>query len=150
MKKITASIDINASKESIWTIVTDIENTVNNVSAIKKVEILEPGTPFLGLKWRETREMFGKESTEVMWIDDCKEFEFYKVRAASHGSKYYTDLYIKEIENGCSVTIEFSAQVESVSAKIVNFLIGWLFTGATKKAFLQDLEDIKGCIEHKS
>jgi len=147
MAKISVSTEINASKEKIWSIITNIEESVHTISGIHKVEILEKGTPFKGLKWRETREMFGKEATEVMWIHDCKENEYYNVRAENHGSKYYTDFYLTEKEGATVLTMEFSAEVESALAKFVNFIFGWMFKRATIKALQVDLDDIKKACE---
>lgn len=39
----------------------------------------------VGLKWRETRMLFGKEATAEKWITDAVENECYKTRAESDG-----------------------------------------------------------------
>ncbi len=67
--KLKVEITINGTKEQIWKVITDIEGSVETISAIEKIEILEqPESGVLGLKWEETRTMFGKSATEVMWI----------------------------------------------------------------------------------
>jgi carbon monoxide dehydrogenase subunit G len=38
--KLTIGIEIKAPKEKIWEVITDIENSVNTVSGIDKIEIL--------------------------------------------------------------------------------------------------------------
>lgn len=147
MPKVSLSTEINAPKENVWNLITDIENSINTISGIKKIEILEKGNPFIGLKWRETREMFGKEATEVMWIHNAKENEFYNVRAESHGSKYFTDFYLKEESGVTTLTMEFTAEIMSFGAKLMNFLMGWMFKNATVKALQEDLNDIKEAVE---
>lgn len=147
MKSITVNIDINETKEKVWSVITDIKNSVNNISGIKKIDILEEGSPFKGLKWKETREMFGKEATEIMWIHDCQEYKYYHVRAESHGSKYYTNFYLLEHTGITKLTMEFSAEILSPIAKILNFIIGWMFKKATIQALKKDLEDIKKAVE---
>ena len=65
--KLKAEIMIDGTKEQIWEVITDIEGSVETISAIEKIDILDkPVSGFLGLKWEETRTMFGKEATEVM------------------------------------------------------------------------------------
>lgn len=147
MPAISLSININASSEKVWSVISNIEGSVDTISGIKKVEILERGNPFTGLKWRETRELFGKEATEVMVISDSKENEFYHVKAASHGSLYFTGFYLSESEGKTTLTTEFSAEIQSLLARFVNFLFGWMFKKATRAAFQQDLEDIKKAVE---
>lgn len=149
MLPISLNIDINESKEKVWSVISDIENSKKNISGIKKIEILEKGTPFKGLKWRETREMFGKEATEIMWIHECEEFQFYNVRAESHGSKYFTNFYLEEHTGTTNLTMEFTAEIMSPTAKLINFLMGWIFKKATIEALQEDLNDIKKVVENK-
>jgi hypothetical protein len=41
------------------------------ISSILKITILnKPANDLVGLKWEETREMFGKEAMETIWITD--------------------------------------------------------------------------------
>ncbi|MGI9263993.1 MAG: SRPBCC family protein, partial [Gammaproteobacteria bacterium] len=67
--KVSTSIDIASPAENVWAVITDIENCVGRISSILDIEVLEkPETGFVGFKWKETRKMFGKEATEVMWV----------------------------------------------------------------------------------
>lgn len=147
MKRVSVSIDIKGSKEKVWSVITNIEDSVNTVSAIKKIEILEQGDTLGSLKWRETRDMFGTEATEVMWVHKFKEYEYCEVRAESHGSKYFTNFYLVDNGETTTLTIEFLAEIYSIKAKIMNFIFGWLFKKSTINAFKQDLEDIKKVVE---
>src|SRR5688572_20284670 len=84
-----ASVLIQAPREVVWNRITDIEHAAQTVRAIEKVEILEkPPSGLVGLKWKETRTMFGKTATETMWITDAVAPEYYKTRAESHGAIY--------------------------------------------------------------
>jgi len=47
----------------------------NSRSAIEVLE--KPDAGFVGFKWKETRKMFGKEATEIMWITDSVENEYF-------------------------------------------------------------------------
>ena len=57
-------------EETIATPVKQVFETLSNIniSGIQKVEILSDTTEGEGHRWRETREMFGKEATEDMEI----------------------------------------------------------------------------------
>lgn len=141
-------IQINASKEKVWSIISDIENSKENISAIENIEILEPPTNgLLGLKWQETRTMFGKQATEIMWITDSSENEFYQTRAESHGAIYISRLWLEEGNNGTLLSMSFDGTPVTFGAKFMSTVLGWMFKGATKRALQKDLEDIKNAAE---
>lgn len=75
---VEAQLTINGSKAAIWAI-TNIENASETISGIENIEVHEKLTNRLvGLKWRETRMLFGKPATAEKWINDAAENEFYK------------------------------------------------------------------------
>jgi hypothetical protein len=45
--------------------------------------------------------------------------------------------------------MRFSAQPVTFGAKVMWMLTGFLFAGATKKALVKDLQDIKAAVERK-
>jgi uncharacterized membrane protein len=146
--QMTVQVPIEASAEAIWQVITDIENASQRVSAIEEVEVLEkPAAGLVGLKWRETRTMFGKTATEVMWITDAVENESYDVRAESHGSIYESTVSIAEESGVRILRMEFGARPQNFIARLMSATMGWMFKGATEKALLQDLQDLKTAIE---
>jgi hypothetical protein len=146
---IQVQITINDTKENVWKIITDIEGSVNNIKGIEKIEILEKdGDKFLGLKWRETRTMFGQTATEVMWITDAVEYESYKTRAESHGAIYITEFLLTRNGESSNLSMSFGAEFITLKAKLMSFM-GLLFINATKKALKEDLNDIKTAVEAK-
>lgn len=148
---IKVQVPVSASKEVIWKIITDIENAAQTVSGIDKVEVLEkPSDGFIGLKWMETRTLFGKTATETMWITEAKNNEFYNTRAESHGSVYLTTVSITESEGTVFLNMEFKGEAKTFGAKIMSFIFGPMIKNATKKALLQDLMDIKKAAENKN
>ncbi len=148
MKKITLDIMIKGSAADIWKVISDIDGSVNVISGIEKVEVLErPESGLTGLKWRETRTMFGQSATEVMWITDSQENKGYSTRAESHGAIYTTRFDIREDDGVCLLTMTFGAELVKFSTRIVTLLTGWIFASATRKALMEDLEDIKKAVE---
>ena len=146
--KVKAKVSIKGRKEDVWHAITDIEGSVGRISAIESIDILEkPASGILGLKWKETRTMFGKEATETMWITDAKENEYYQTRAESHGALYISRLEIEEAGDETNLTMGFEGEAQSLGAKIMSFLTGFMFKGATEKALKQDLIDIKAFVE---
>jgi hypothetical protein len=71
--KIKVEVPIRGTNEDIWKVITDIENSAVNITGIEKVEIhINPGENLVGLKWTETRTLFGKTATETMWITEAE------------------------------------------------------------------------------
>lgn len=139
----SASMHMNATKEQVWAIVTDIENAKDRITCIKDIEILEkPSSGFVGLKWKETREMFGKEAVETMWIKESKENEYYVTEAINSGCIYHSTVALQEKDGGVELTMSFKSTPQSFFAKLMSPLM-LMMKGMIRKAFEKDLEDIK-------
>ena len=148
--RVTVETEIDAPHVDAWRLVTDIENAPATIQAIEKVEVLErPRMGITGLKWRETRTMFGKTATEVMWVTNAVEGSHYETRAESHGSVYKTRIVLHDRNGRTGLAMTFECEPQSVGAKIMWSLTGFLFKGATRKALAKDLADIKTALERK-
>jgi len=146
--KLSVDIDINKASPVVWDIICDIENAKDRISGITGIVILnKPDAGIEGLKWEETRVMFGKEAKETMWITDVIEGRSYMTRAESHGSIYETKMEVIEKDQGCHLFMEFNGIPQTMGAKIMIGLMGFMFKGATEKALMKDLEDIKQAAE---
>jgi len=147
---IKAEATIKGTKENIWKVITDIENAPANIKAIESVEILEkPEGTLVGLKWTDTRTLFGKTAKETMWITEAEDYKYYKTRAESHGAIHLSNTYIKEMEGATILGIEFTSKPQTFGAKVMAAILGFMFKNATKKAFLKDLENIREVVEKK-
>lgn len=148
--KIAIDIDIKAPKEQVWKVITDIENSENTITGIDDIEILnKPIDSIVGLKWKETRKIFGKSATEIMWITEAKENNYYKTRAESNGAIYQTVLKISDKEKDTILKMEFSSVAISLKGKIMAFIFGGMLSKSMKKLVEKDLIDIKTAVENK-
>ena len=144
---VEARVTINGSKAAIWAAITNIENASETISGIEKIEVLEkPANGLVGLKWRETRMLFGKPATADKWITDAAENEFYKTRAESDGMVFLTTIRISESSGGITLTSSHDSKPQGIVARLKSLPMG-LFKGVVKKALLQDLNDIKSAVE---
>lgn len=147
--KTTASISIQASKESAWSALTNISKSQELISSIKSIEILnQPNEGLVGLKWKETREMFGKEAIETMWIIESVENKFYIAEALNCGCRYLSRVEIKENADDIRVQMSFEARPQTFLAKMMMPMM-FLMKGMIKKAFEKDLLEIKEFLEKK-
>src|SRR5215207_10580184 len=101
---VEVQVTINASRAAIWAAITDIENASETISGIEEIEVLEkPANGLVGLKWRETRMLFGKPATAEKWITDAAENEFYTTRAESDGFIFVSTMRISENSGGITL-----------------------------------------------
>ena len=147
---VEAQVTINGSRAAIWAAITNIENASKTLSGIESIEVLEkPANGLVGLKWRETRTLFGKPATAEKWITDAAENEFYKTRAESDGFVFLTTMSISESSGGITLTSSHDSKPQGIVARLQSIPMGLLFKGAAKKAILQDLNDIKSAVEQE-
>ena len=147
---VEVQVTIHGSKAAIWAAITNIENAAEIISGIEKIEVLEkPANGLVGLKWRETRMLFGKPATADKWITDAAENEFYKNRAESDGFVFLSTLSISDGSGGITLTSSHDSQPQSIVAKFLSLPMVFLFKGVAKKALLQDLNDIKAAVERE-
>ncbi len=145
---VTVEIEINKSKDIVWKAITDIENCERMISSIIRIKLLhQPSDGLVGLKWEETRKMFGKEAMETMWITDSVVNDYYCTRAESHGAVYVTKLELNDSDNGTLLTMSFNGVAQTTIAKIMSFIMGPFIRKSIKKALIKDLEDIKAFVE---
>ena len=143
------SREIAKTKGVVWKAIRDIENSADMISSIISIEVLEkPERGFVGFKWKETREMFGREATEIMWVTDSADEEYYATRAESHGSVYISRLSVTESDGITTLTMSFSGEAKSFFGRIASTLMSPFLKGSIVKELDKDLLDIKSYVEH--
>jgi carbon monoxide dehydrogenase subunit G len=139
---------ISAPTERIWSVITDLDAAPDQLSGVESIERISGPEFGVGTRWRETRRMFGKEAVEELEVGTVIPERSYTVEAASHGSKYHSELTVEGVGDGTSLlTMSFEAEPQSLGAKLASATIGLLFRGATKKALAKDLDDIAAAAE---
>src|SRR6516225_10298361 len=102
---VEAQVTINGSKAAVWAAITNIENASETISGIENIEIVaKPANGLVGLRWRETRMLFGKPATAEKWITDAAENEFYTTRAEDNGFVFLSTMSILETNGRITLT----------------------------------------------
>ena len=144
---VEAQVTINGSKAAVWAAITNIENASETISGILKTEVLEkPANGLVGLRWRETRMLFGKPATAEKWITDGAENAFYKTRAEDNGFVFLSTMGLSGSSGGITLTSSHETRPQGIVARFMSIPM-FLFKGVAKKAILQDLNDIKSAVE---
>ncbi|MFL5327862.1 MAG: SRPBCC family protein [Gemmataceae bacterium] len=146
---VEAQVTIHGTKAATWAAITDIENSAEFISGIQKIEIVKkPANGLVGLRWRETRLLFGKPTAVEKWITDAVENEFYRTRAEDGGFAFLTTKSISEGAGGITLTEAHESKPQTFVAKLQIPML-FLFKRVVKKYLLQDLNDIKAAVEKK-
>lgn len=144
---VEAQVPINGSRAAVWAAITNIEKASEFISGIMKIEILQkPASGLVGLKWRETRMLFGKPTGVDKWITEAVENEFYKTSAEDSGFVFDTTMRISEGSGGMTLISSHETRPQGFAARI-KALPMFLFKGVIRKAIMQDLNDIKAAVE---
>jgi carbon monoxide dehydrogenase subunit G len=143
MPSVTITRTLPAPPERVFELLTDLDRACERIRAITKLEKLVPGPTRVGTRWRETRVMFGKEATEVMWVTVLEPPRRFETEAESHGCRYHT-VYTLAPEGAGStqVTFTFEAEARSLGAKLMAPLF-LVFMGQVRKALDADFDDLE-------
>ncbi len=146
---VESQITINGSKEAIWGVITDIENAAKIISGIMSNEIVEkPANGLVGLKWKETRMLFGKPATVEKWITDAVENESFKTKAEQDGFVFLTTNRLSPVSGGIALISIHDSKPQGFVARLMSTPM-FLFKGVIRKALMKDLIDIKAAVEKK-
>lgn len=145
---VSSRITIQCPPEDVWKVVTNFEGMGDIISDIVRLEIIEkPGTDLLGLKWQETRLMFGKESTEEMTIVDADNGHYFITHAENHGTRYISKVVVKEVSEGTELSMSFDAEPLTAFSRVMAFLMSGMMKKSMIKCLEKDLGDIKRSCE---
>lgn len=151
MSSLEVSREIAAPAALVWSLITDLDGSAERLSGVESLERISGPEFGVGTRWRETRKMFGREATEEMEVTGVEPGSAYTVEAASHGSRYHSQLQVTPTGEATStLTMRFAAEPQGALAKVMAATLGRLFTGATRKAIAQDLDDIAAAAEGRS
>ena len=148
MTEMVITHETSAPPDKVWNVLVDLDNSPQTIGAIKDIERLDGGDEFgVGTKWRETREMFGKDATEVLEVTAVDQGHSYTVEADSRGARYTSVMSVEPAGAGSTISMSFAAEPKGTFSKVLSGTIGKMFEGGTRKALLQDLADIAAAAE---
>ena len=145
--KIVIEEVVSGPVERVFEVFSDVRAIEERISGIVGVEILSDVTSGEGVKWRETRVMFGKEASEVMWISDYDPPRCYRVNASSHGMSYVSTLTFEAVDAGATrVRHEYVATPLTLTARLMQPMMV-AFKGSLRKMLHADMVELKAFVE---
>lgn len=149
MKPMQIERVVAAPAARVWGIMTDLDRSPDVLSAVTRVERLDGGSTFgVGTRWKETREVFGKEATEEMAVTAVEPGRSYVVEADSRGAHYRSTMGVEPLDDARSrLYLSFGAEPEGLGGQILAATVGRLFRGVTRRMLRRDLDDIAAAAE---
>jgi len=143
MDEIIVEERIEAPPDVVWAVITNIENAADVISGISVIVHPFDDRDFdVGFTWRETRRMFGKDTTEEMQVVAVDDGRSYDVESDSHGTRYFSTTSVLPDGDGCVLRMAFRGEAQNTLSKVMGATLGRLFEGPTRRAIQQDLRDI--------
>lgn len=141
-------VTINGSRAAVWQAMTDIEHAATFIRGIDRIELLDtPASGLLGLKWRETRMLFGKPASADKWITDVVPNESYTTRAEDSGFVFVSTMRLSGRDGDVTLTSRHDSIPQGWVARLQAIPMALFFKGVARKALLQDLLDLKAAVE---
>ena len=145
-----------APPEVVWAVATDIEGSVDVLSGVTGIERLDDGEGFgPGLRWRETRELFGREASEELEVTAVDPGRSYTVEAHSGGTHYRSVVTVEPDDGGggSRLAMTFGAEQQQRQGWLGRMAMkagGKAVERATRKALAQDLDDLAAAAEDRA
>lgn len=145
---VETEVTIRGTRAATWAVITDIEGAASILSGVEKIEVLDrPARGLVGLKWRETRILFGKPASADKWITDAVPGDFYSTRAEDGGFVFTSTLRMAGADGAVTLTSTHVTTPQGLVPRLLAIPMGLFFKGVARKALQQDLSDIKSAVE---
>ena len=149
MGSMNLSTSINAKPETVFAVVSDVENSPERIEWFEKVELLTDGPVGVGTKWRETRRMNNKQSFEDWEMTAFESPNYFSAYCDSQGYDIDLTMRVEPEGDGSRLTLEMTTKPRTFVGKLMTPL-EWLMSGMMKKIVRKDLESTRAYIERSS
>jgi carbon monoxide dehydrogenase subunit G len=142
---ITVSGTIDASRERVWQVLTDLDNAPSTIPGITAIERLTEGSYAVGTRWRETRTMLGRTETHAMEVTEAIPHERTVVTAVTDGVRYTTTMQLSPAGTGTHLAITFGASQPDATLvqRLLWTAMGPIGTLFTRRMLNTELEEIR-------
>jgi len=144
---------VAADPHTVWEVLTDIPDAHRTLSGVVAVELLTAGPYQPGLRWRETRKMFGIKATEEMMVLAAEPPHSTTLVAQNGGTEYRTVFTITpDADGGSTLRMRFAAETAHAPAvsRVVTALTGRFAEKSARRTMEQDLADIAAEAERRA
>lgn len=149
MSRLDVTREIAAPVEAVFDRAANFEDAARTLTAIKRVEMLTEGDVGVGTRFRETREMFGREAIEEMEVVEFERPRRYVLGTENHGARYSSEMAFEPLpDGGTRVRMSFEAQPVTFFARVMSFLTKPMMKKMVE-ACAKDLDDLARVCERR-
>ncbi|MGD2042659.1 MAG: SRPBCC family protein [Acidimicrobiia bacterium] len=139
MTTATRSVIIAAPVEQVFDTVAHIDRFSEAVPAIREVEFLSETRRGVGARFKETREMNGREGSTVLEVTEYEENERVRIVSDAGGAIWDTLFTTRPTNDGTELAMAMEAKPHTLLARISTPMI----KGMVTKAIQADLDAVK-------
>ncbi len=153
MADLTISLSrlIPASQYEVWAVIADIAGTAECITSIVEVELLTGESIGVGTRWKETRLLLGRKTTETLEVTVFEPPLRYVVEGDACGAHFVSEWRCEP--DGADATmlrVTMDTRPVTLLARMMK-PIAKLTMGTSRKMIEQDLDDIfKACVPAES
>ena len=140
---------IDAPQALVFEVFTDLQQAPDNLDSIQSIEVIGGGPVGKGTRFRETRVMFRKETTEEMEIAEFDPPRMYMVRGYSCGTEFETTYRFQGSQRQTQLKMTMTSTPKTLFAKVVGPIMGAMMKGAMCKAMDADHAQLKAICESR-
>lgn len=137
---------IDAPADLVFHTVADIENFSKAIPHILRVEFLSDIHQGLGTRFRETRDMNGREATTELEVTEYTPTEKVRLVADSHGTVWDTTFTVSADSQSTVLEMVMDARAHTLLPKLLNPLMKPL----VKRAIEKDMDAVKAYCESQN
>ena len=141
VKAIAEAVTAAAPPEIAYATALDLARWPDFIRGISKLEIVTPGEPEVGTRFRETRTMFGREAVEEMTIAELDPPNRQVFTAQNHGARYTATTQFIADGSGTRIRLTFEGVPVTFLARLLSPL-ALLMAGSVRTQIQNDLNDM--------
>ena len=141
MKPVIVRQACTAPVDVLWDVATDLANAPANITGITRTDVLAGEQFGVGTRWRETRRMLGRESSETMEITAVEPGRSYTAEAHSSGMHYVTRWDFIGTDTGSEIVMTFSGEPTGTIGRLASRVFGAM-SSSVEKTLRTDMADL--------
>jgi len=130
---------IHAPVERVFEAVSDPSRFAEIADDVTRIEFLSDQREGVGTKFRETREMRGKEQQATLKITEMVQNDSVRFISDEHGTVWDSVFRLRPVGAGTELTLTMEARAHQLLPKLLNPLI----KGMIAKALAKDMDSVK-------
>ena len=143
MKPTELSLMVDASPETVFRAVSDLDHFSRAVPQIDRIEILSESTAGVGTRFRETRLVGGRETASELEVAELVEKERVRYASDTFGTRWNSTFAVAPSGDGTRLTMTIEGQPYRLLSRLATPLMRFL----TAKGVAADMKGIKAYAE---